>query len=142
MKCSPQCFAALLRGAAFLLVFVVAGCSALAPDSDVPDVITLVNRMDKPLVYLAVERELGSRIDPQPSLEVDAHRERLIQPGASAIIAAEAIMGYNLGDGVRFFLYEVTEGKAKAVLKDVLTLTHEELKQRKFRVEISSLQSM
>lgn len=121
-----------------ILVVIFAACEIIAPHENPEDVITLVNRTGKPLIYMAYELEDSHLVDPNLHFKVGPNQERLLQPGESITLTSQEIQGdYRPGDDVRFFLWEVTNGEAE--LKGMLTLTYEELRQRDFRVEISRI---
>lgn len=121
-----------------ILALALAGVACSPLLSDGAD-LTLVNRSDSALLYLAMDAETATRVDPMPVWRVADHLDRLVEPGEEAEIEAE---GYRPGLGVTLFLYRVPEGErenAEAPLVDVFTVTAQQLRLMGYRVAVDDL---
>lgn len=101
--------------------------------------LTLANRTDAALLYLAMDAESARLVDPNPLWRVADHLERLVEPGQEVAIEAE---GYRRGRGVTVFLYAVPAGdraSAMAPLVEVVTLTAPQLRAAGYRVVVREL---
>lgn len=101
--------------------------------------VTLANRSDSALLYLAMDAESATLVDPNPVWRVADHLDRLVERGEEVEIEAE---GYRRGRGVTLFLYAVPEGDRATVmapLADVVTLTDRQLRASGYRVVVREL---
>ena len=119
-----------------LLLLPVAACSNPLLFGSEADGIVLRNRATHPLLYLAVEREVCTRLDPNPSWRVADHLDHLIEPGETRRIEVDA---YQRGDDVCIFLYRVTDRSGTVPLVKSLTVTHAELRRSNYLVVVETL---
>lgn len=127
-----------LIGAAcvFLMGTAVSACDVFEPSALREEVITVINLTDESMTILAVEREVASRLDINPTFSIDPDSDRIIPPGGSTRLSADDIWDVVPGDDVVVFLYSVEEGEAN--YRGSLSLTDEELRNNGYRVEVAA----
>ena len=114
------------------LAALCVSCGVVDPG---PDGVVLTNASDITLLALVVERETSNVIDPNPRFDVEPDDPRIMPPGADrSYDAADIIGGYERGQDLRVFIYEIIAGEA--VWEGVKTLTHGEMDARGFRMDI------
>ncbi len=124
---------ALWRTASIVLVLAVTSCSILGPDEDK---IKVVNGTGVTVFFLAMELQASHLFDPAPTVVVEPSDSRVLPPGASRSLPMKDIAGpFQLGDDLRFFLYEVVGDTA--VSRPIVTLTARELRDSDYRVTFS-----
>lgn len=122
---------------AVTLASIFAGaCGGSGPVAPGMERLALVNATSDTVGFLALERELSSRVDPNPGLGVETLRGRVIAPGATAVVTVAEVEGYRPGADVRFFLYRVTGGYA--TFRAVLDVSVAELARHGYRVELAA----
>lgn len=127
MRRSVRPLAALLTLAALCV-----SCGVVDP---VPAGVVLTNVGDATLLALVLERETANVVDPNPRFPVEPDDPRILPPGADrSYDAADIIGGYERGQDLRVFIYEVIAGEA--VWEGAKTLTHGEMDARDFRMDI------
>ena len=112
----PSTLAGLLFGA---LVLACGACSILEPDEQA---IRVENGSEAAVLFLAWELQSSHLLDLAPSFQVNPDDGRILPPGKSRILAESEISGgFQVGDDLRFFLYDVVEDTAD--YKTTVTLT-------------------
>ena len=100
--------------------------------------VVLVNRAGVAFYYDGWDLEASHQVDPRPSIPLEDMPFPQLEPGASAEV--ERIHAYDEGDDLRFFLYTLdadeATGATVARLTRILTVTHEELRQRGGRIVV------
>lgn len=122
-----------LRGSSvvFMLFFtaLMTSCEHSQTDS-----LKLTNNTSQTVYFLAMTVEISTLIDLNPiiPLESDDRRKSIIAPCSTTDIDADQIMGYNSGDDIQFYFYEVISDTA--YYSGGLQLTHKKLQELKFHV--------
>lgn len=96
----------------------------------------LTNNTRQMTYYQALTVEASHLIDLNPafSINTDNREKRIIPPGDTATLYEEDISGYDFGDDVKFFFYEVVGDSA--YISGGLELTHKQLLKLRFHVVI------
>ena len=116
-----------------LLLLVAPACSSPLLSIGAAERVALQNRTSSPLLYLAVERELSTRVDPNPSWRVADHLDRLIEPAQTRDVEVQE---YQRGDDVRVFLYRVADRSGEAPLVKIMTVTHAQLRRSNYLIVV------
>lgn len=115
-----------LPPALFLLISAFLwNCEELEIDS-----MRLSNHTSQTTYFLAMTVEQSHLIDINPVFSIN--KKRVIPPGNTATLYKENISGYNFGDDVNFFFYEVLGDSA--YLSGGLELTHKQLLKQQFHI--------
>jgi hypothetical protein len=124
-----------LLTAILVLTILLPACSILEPEEAG---IRVLNRTVVPIHVLAWEQEASYLVDPVPSFDFLPGEITIIPPGGSQAFSPQEISGgYETGDGVALFVYEV-EGTT-AVLRTLESFTRLELRKADYRIRISEL---
>ncbi len=100
-------------------ILTLSGCSILEPDG--PE-IRVVNRTESTILVWASEEETSHLVDLAPSFHVSPDDDRMLRSGASRTLeSAEIIGGFEAGDHLVLFLYEVEDDTAEYRLTLVLS---------------------
>jgi hypothetical protein len=110
-------------------------CSVLEPGGVE---IRVQNRTESSILFLAWELQESHLIDLAPSIELSALDPRVLPPGAlRALLPEDVSGGFEAGDHLRIFLYEVTGEIAE--YRTALTLSPGDLRATGYRIRIRSL---
>ncbi len=120
-----------------LLTLVVAGLVAACSSSlggGGESGLMLVNRTGSALLFVAMDLSASGLVDPNPALNVEENRERLVAAGEERAIE---IPDY-AGEGVLLFLYEVpaADHAGPVPLTRTVQVTREELLRMNNRIVI------
>jgi len=124
-------------GLAFVLLLAVlpSACSILDPEEDE---VRVANRTGSPIHVMVWEAEAAYLVDPAPAFEFEDGGISIIEDGGSRVFPPEEIQGgYEKGDGVTLFVYEI-QGNT-AVLRTLDSLTRRELRATGYRILIRDL---
>lgn len=130
----------------YLLVFLLLAlpaCSVLEAEEAAN--VTLVNRTNETVYYLAVDAETATLIDLIPDFSPENPPFPAIQPEQSRLV--QDIEGYSQGEDIVFFFYAIREVIREGVKIDrgvmvkMLDVTDEELSRNNGRVFLESLRN-
>lgn len=107
-------------------------CSILTPDEEE---IRLLNQTESSILFLAWELQSSHLVDLSPSVTVTPDDDRVLSPGSSRALPPSDISGgFEAGDDLRLFLYEVLDGTAE--YRSTLTLSAADLRATGHRIRI------
>ncbi len=133
---SPQQLQGAL-GVAFILLLgtVPSACSILDPEENE---VRVANRTGSAIHVMVWEEEAAYLVDPAPAFEFEDGGISVIQDGGSRVFPPKEIQGgYEKGDGVTLFVYEI-QGNT-AVLRTLDSLTGRELRAKGYRILLRDL---
>lgn len=120
-----------------LVVSVGSACNVFEPNALRSDTITVVNLTDEPITVLAVDRDLASRLDINPTFPIDRDSDRIVSPGRSIELSADDVLDFAPGNDVVFFLYSVQV--EEATIRGFLLVTGSELRDQDHRLDVHAL---
>ncbi|HEX2779888.1 MAG TPA: hypothetical protein VHM30_10335 [Gemmatimonadaceae bacterium] len=98
---------------ALVVATIATGCRGSAsPTTTTPEPLTILNPRRDTTAYIALDRELATRTDPNPELSAATLGDHVLPPGVEKVVERDDIMGYRPGEAVTFWIYHVTGGRA------------------------------
>ncbi|HEU0298261.1 MAG TPA: hypothetical protein VFR37_02380 [Longimicrobium sp.] len=124
-----------MHGLLLLTVVCVSYACFSPPPEDGGTELWVENQGETAVLFTAFELEQSHLVDPAPTMQVEEHPDRLLQPGERRRVEVE---GYARGTGVRLFLYDVPAGQRSGTVPQsrMITLSDEELRGAGFVIRI------
>jgi hypothetical protein len=124
-----------------LLVLACAGYACFSPSpgggegGDGDGGVWMENAGANAVLFSIFELEQSNLVDPAPTMQVEEHLERLLEPGQRRMVQVE---GYARGDAVRLFVYDVPAGQRSGAVQQsrIITVSHAELQRSGYVIRI------
>ena len=119
------------------LVILLMTLSMLSCEKFEIDSLKLTNNTSQSVYFMVMTVEISALIDLNPIFPIDNEdrRNKIITPGNTASVSENEIMGYNPGDDLQLYFYEVI--RDTAYFSGGLQLTNKKLQELKFQVVLN-----
>lgn len=120
-----------------LLSIACVGCACFrpSPGGGGDAGVWVENAGENAVLFSIFELEQSHLVDPAPTMGVEEHPDRLLQPGERRMVQVE---GYARGDAVRLFVYDVPAGQRGGPVPQsrMISATHAELQRSGYVIRI------
>ena len=119
------------------LVLLLMTLSMLSCEKFEIDSLKLTNITSQSVYYMVMTVEISTLIDLNPIFPIDSEdrRNKIITPGKTASVSENEIMGYNPGDDLQLYFYEII--RDTAYFSGGLRFTNKKLQELKFQVVLN-----